>query len=118
MGQEFYRRVDAAQAVRRMAENSFRYFEGRRPPAGENYWKAIGRTAPILDPWGNAYLLEHLPDGGFICRSAGGDRKFHTPDDIIHLIPYGQTLDASQPRKNGQDPNLNPTPEQRVRDAK
>ncbi|RYZ99943.1 MAG: hypothetical protein EOP11_18855 [Proteobacteria bacterium] len=113
-----YWRIEASQAVRRIAENSYRYFEGRRPPSGEAFWAAVGKPAPLRDPWGEEYRMEHLADGSFLCRSAGEDRRANTSDDIIHLIPYGQALDTLQPRKMGQDPNLNPPPEQRVRDAK
>jgi hypothetical protein len=114
LGADLYRRVDARQAVRRIAENSFRYFEGRRPPAGDAFWKAIKRDVPLVDPWGRPYAVEHREDGGFLCRSAGQDRVFDTDDDLVFEVPYGFTLDMLQPEKT----SLETPPEQRVRDAK
>lgn len=98
-GADWFRRIDARLSVRRIAENSFRYFEGRRPPAGEAFWKAIGRNAPLNDPWGHPYVIEHRADGGFLCRSAGEDGFRDTGDDITFDVPYGFTLDMLHPEK-------------------
>lgn len=114
LGQNFYRSIEAREAVRRIAENAFRYFEGRRPPEGAAFWKALNRETPLHDPWGQAYIVEHKTDGGFLCRSAGADGVVQTDDDLIREIPYGFTLDMLQPEKSSPEPG----PGQWTRDAK
>lgn len=94
-----WRSVEARLEVKRLAENTLRYFEARKPPTGEAFWRTIGRNTPLLDPWGQAYALDIPQEGSFRWRSGGPDQRLGTPDDLSAEVPYGERLlqDLTQP---------------------
>lgn len=46
-----------------------------------------GRWRVPVDPWGTAYELSALAEGGFVVRSYGPDMTHGTVDDLIHSVP-------------------------------
>lgn len=92
--------LEARTAVSRLAKLTLEVFERRSPPQGQAFWKAIGRDAPILDPWGQEYRMEIFSGESsrqFIWISAGPDGRFGNRDDLRAQVPYqdGATLDLT-----------------------
>ncbi len=84
--------IEARVEVKRLAENTLRYFEARKPPTGEAFWRTIGRTEPLRDPWGQPYVLDIPQEGSFRWRSAGPDQRLGSADDLSAEVPYGERL--------------------------
>jgi hypothetical protein len=109
-GRAALRIVDARETEKRLVKSTLVFFGGKRPPAGEAFWKEIGRPA-LLDPWKNPFEIEVPVAGQFRWRSRGPDGLRATADDIIVESPYGEHLlqeakpetflDASRPISRG-----------------
>lgn len=80
-------RAVARKDLHRLARATFQLAPGGNPPLGEAFWRASGREGPLLDPWGEAYLLEQV-GAAFFWRSAAVDRLYHTADDLLAPVIY------------------------------
>lgn len=56
---------------------------------------AINARGELVDRWGSAYFLHQIGDGMMEIRSAGPDRRMHTPDDLVHPQPAPLTADLA-----------------------
>lgn len=92
-------KMEAREGIGRLVKVTIQLFRHGRPPKGDAFWKELGRTDPMLDPWGKAYVLETSRQGVFVWRSAGPDGGYETPDDIFSPIPYGDGggIDLNRP---------------------
>lgn len=92
-------KAEARSDISRLVKVTIRLFQHGRPPMGDAFWKELGRTDPMIDPWGKPYVLETSRQGVFTWRSAGPDGGYETPDDIFSPIPYGEGggLDLNRP---------------------
>lgn len=87
-----WHRIEARLEVKRLAENTLRFYEARRPPTGDEFWRAVGRSEPLRDPWQQPYALDIPQEGTFRWRSAGEDQRLGTADDLSAEVPYGERL--------------------------
>lgn len=102
--------ADAQATVRRLARLTFEIFQGQEPPAGGSLWQAIGKPAPMIDPWGQEYRMEVLPGQyyrEYIWQSAGKDHAFGSRDDLRARVPYSHenAPDVTQPEMNSENGN-------------
>lgn len=95
------KRVESQQGLARLAQVTVNLFPTGRPPMGNDFWKAIGRESPMLDPWGRAYVLENPMGTLYRWRGAGPDGGYDTGDDLVATIPYG--LQTPQPEEPGRE---------------
>lgn len=93
------KKAEARQGITRLVRVTIQLFQHGRPPKGDAFWKELGRSDPMLDPWGRPYVLETSQQGVFVWRSAGPDGGYETEDDISSPIPYGEGggLDLNRP---------------------
>jgi hypothetical protein len=99
-------KLTAREDIRRLVKVTLQFFEKGTPPSGSQFWRAIGRAEPLLDPWGAAYLLDHPARHEFRWRSLGPDGKLASPDDIELRIPFGDGLgiDFTHPSLDSETP--------------
>lgn len=92
-------KIEAHEGISRLVKVTIQLFQNGRPPTGAAFWKELGRTDPMLDPWGKPFVLETSQQGVFVWRSAGPDGGYETKDDIASPIPYGDGsgLDLNRP---------------------
>ena len=80
------------ESLRRLSALTIRNFPERNLDSPDTFWKAIGREGnPMLDSWGTEYRVssrEEKKQRIYSWASAGPDRNFGTPDDIVVDIPY------------------------------
>jgi hypothetical protein len=94
--------AETKQNVKRLASLTLDVFHGQDPPEGASLWAAIGRTSPMVDPWGQEYRMEVL-QGQFyreyIWVSAGPDRVMGSQDDLKARVPFqhGNGPDLTRP---------------------
>jgi len=90
------------ESLRRLSALTIRNFPDRNLSEGKEFWNAIGRAEnPMRDVWGSEFRLESKVKEGkkeFFWRSAGADREYHSPDDIVVQVPFPEGLGF------GQDP--------------
>jgi hypothetical protein len=73
----------SALELRRAAE-TWRSTHGDDCPTPEvlRLDQAIDTASKLEDPWGGSYVIQCDPDETYV-HSAGSDRRFYTPDDIV-----------------------------------
>ena len=84
--------ISAKDEVKRLSKVTLKLYSSGRPPSGEDFWKSVGMSNPIVDPWGTPFRLTILSNEVFQWRSAGKDQQFETADDVILDVPYGEAL--------------------------
>lgn len=102
------RKLDARDDVRRLSKVTLQFFKSGTPPSGDVFWKTIGRSEPLRDPWGLAYELDSPGPHEFRWASAGPDQKLRTSDDIFSRVPFGDGMgiDFTQPHLEGDQAPL------------
>ncbi len=97
------KKLETKAELKRLSKVTLQIFARGRPPAGEEFWRAVGLEKPILDPWGTPFRLTTPEPERMEWRSAGSDRFFDTSDDLVLKVPYGSSLQPDLSPSDGQE---------------
>ena len=87
--------LEARDDVKRLGGLSIRIFQGQSHPKEPDFWVAVGKQTPLLDPWGQPYHMEVRALEGknlLVWYSSGPDQISSTNDDITYSIPFGDSI--------------------------
>jgi hypothetical protein len=98
--------IESRAEVKRLSKITLRLFSRGKPPSGEDFWKVVGISKPVSDPWGQPLQLNPLEGEAFEWRSAGADKILHTVDDIAVKVPFGDGLNPDLTEPSATDRGL------------
>lgn len=78
--------VEARETLRKLGRLTLETYAQQRAPRGNEFWASLGRSQPMLDPWGREFLLQSEKKALY-WRSAGPDGIMGNGDDIVQVLP-------------------------------